>query len=276
MVDYGHSSSVRVLAPIFNTLGCEVIALNSTMDESHYSRTADEFENDRKRLADITRTLHADMGIRIDTGGEKIFVVDDTGTPLNNSELLALMSDLIYRANPNATIVVPVTASANIEDIANQTKGQVKRVGTSSQVLATSALRDGVVLVGDTLGGFIFPSFHPSFDGMFSLAKLMELLSRFDVKISELVRTLPQYHQFRKFVDCPWDYKGRVMRMLSENYRESQAPDGVRIQTGADDWVIILPDADRPLFNVMAEARSQEQAQSLAERYSRVVTSFQM
>lgn len=275
VVDYGHSGSVRVLAPIFNRLGCEVIALNSTMDESHFSRSLDEFDQDRQRLADITKTLKADLGVRLDTSGEKLFVVDGTGRLLDNNALLAVMVELLLRANTGATVVVPVTASSVIETVASRAKGSVRRAGVTPQVLASFAAREGVVLVGDALGGFVFPSLHPAFDALFSLAKLLELLAKFDVRLAELVNQLPPYYQVRKLVDCPWEYKGRVMRLLSENYRESQAADGVRIQAGKNDWVLVLPDADRPLFNVFAEARNHEQAQALADRYARVVTSFQ-
>ncbi len=275
VVDYGHGSSVQVLAPILNRLGCEVIALNSTMDEQRFSRTANEFERDRQRLADISRTLGADLGVRIDTGGEKLYVVDDQGRLLDNNSLTTVLCDLMLRANPGATVAVPVTATSAIEEVAERTKGQVRRLGTSNQVL-TSAARDGVVLVSDAIGGFVFPSLQPAFDGMFTLVKLLELLARFDVRLSQLVNELPPYYQVRKLVDCPWEFKGKVMRRLSESYRDSHASDGVRIQTSNNDWVLVLPDADRPLFNVLAEARTQDQALALAERYARVVTSFQV
>jgi mannose-1-phosphate guanylyltransferase/phosphomannomutase len=39
--------------------------------------------------------------------------------------------------------------------------------------------------------------------------------------------------------------------------------------------VLILPDADRPLFHVIAESVSNEQAQALAEKYARVVSGLQ-
>ncbi len=276
VMDYGHGSSVQILSPILNRLGCQVIALNSSMDESHYSHTVEEFERDRSRLADITRTLKADLGVRIDTGGEKVFMVDETGRSLDNNELLTIMVDLMLRANPGSAVVVPVTATNAVETMAERLKGTVRRVSVMPQILAATAARnDGVVLIGDAAGGFILPSFHPAFDAMFTLAKMMELLARFDVKLSNLAAELPQLTQVRRLVECPRDYKGRVMRMLSENYRDSNAADGVRIQTGADDWVLILPDADRPLFIVLAEARTLEQANVLADRYSRVVTSFQ-
>jgi mannose-1-phosphate guanylyltransferase/phosphomannomutase len=275
VADYGHGSGVTVLAPIFNQLGCEVIAINSTMDETRYSRSIDDIVRDRQRLADITKTLDAHLGISLDTSCEKLFVVDEQGRLLDNNELLAVMTDLLLRANPGATVVVPVTASGMVEQVAQRTNGTVKRVGVSPQVLTSSATQSGVVLVGDALGGFVFPSLHPAFDALFSLAKLLELLAKFDVKLSTLVNDLPTFFQVRKFVDCPWEYKGKVMRLLSENYRDSHAPDGVRIQSGKNDWVLVLPDADRPVFTIFAEARSHDQAQALADRYARVVASFQ-
>jgi len=40
-------------------------------------------------------------------------------------------------------------------------------------------------------------------------------------------------------------------------------------------WVLVLPDADRPLFHVFAESVSNDQAQALAEKYARVVSGLQ-
>ncbi len=275
VMDYGHGNAVDVLAPIFNQLGCEVIAINSTMDETRYSRSMDEVVRDRQRLAEITKTLGADLGLSLDTSGEKLFVVDDTGRLLDNNQLLAVMSELLLRANPGSSVVVPVTASGIVERVAERAKGQVRRVGIAPQSLTSAATREGVVLVGDALGGFVFPALHPAFDALFALAKLLELMARFDVKLSTLVNELPESFQVRKLVDCAWDNKGRVMRLLSENYRDSRSADGVRIQGGKSDWVLILPDADRPLFTILAEASSAEQANALADRYARVVMGFQ-
>jgi len=39
--------------------------------------------------------------------------------------------------------------------------------------------------------------------------------------------------------------------------------------------VLILPDADRPLFQIIAESVSNDQAQALAEKYARVVSGLQ-
>ena len=77
-------------------------------------------------------------------------------------------------------------------------------------------------------------------------------------------------------VICPWESKGKVMRILSEQYRERRTKpiDGIKIDLGSE-WVLVLPDADRPLFHIIAESVSNDQAQALAEKYARVVSGLQ-
>jgi mannose-1-phosphate guanylyltransferase/phosphomannomutase len=277
VMDYGHGSSTLVLPPILNTLGCEVIALNASMDESRFSRTAEEFDRDMHSLASITATLNADLGVRIDTGGERIYVVDDKGNIVEGMKLLAAMTSLMLRTQPGATIAVPVTAPSAINVVVEQYHGNVVHTKVAAHALMSAAGREGIALVGDGEGGFIFPTLlHSAFDGMIAVAKMLELLATFDLKLSEVIDMLPPYHLIRTKVACPWEYKGKVMRILSEQYRErrTQPIDGIKIDLG-EEWVLVMPDADRPLFHVLAESNSRDQALALAEKYARVVSGLQ-
>ncbi|HLJ81459.1 MAG TPA: nucleotidyl transferase, partial [Ktedonobacterales bacterium] len=276
VVDYGHGGSVEVMSPIFNAIGADVIALNATRDPTRYSRTADQFDRDMQVLASITGTLKADLGVRIDTGGEKIFVVDEHGQQVDGGKLLAAMTELVLRGRGSGTVAVPVTAPSVVEKVAERQKGKVVYTKVMPQALATAATSPGMVLVGDGAGGFVFPEFHPAFDGMYAMMKLLEALARFDTRLSEVVSQLPPYFLIRTQVNCPWEYKGKVMRILSEQYRERREEpiDGVKIDLG-EEWVLVLPDADRPLFHVLAESRSRDAAQALADKYARVVSGLQ-
>jgi mannose-1-phosphate guanylyltransferase/phosphomannomutase len=276
VVDYGHGASVEVLSPIFNALGADVIALNATRDPDRYSRTAEQFDRDMQVLGSITGTLKADLGVRIDTGGEKIFVVDDRGQLLDGGKLLAAVAELVLRNQGAGNIAVPVTAPSVVETVASRHKGKVVYTRQLPHALTSAATTPGMVLVGDGAGGFVFPDFHPAFDGMYAMVKLLESLARFETKLSDVVGQLPPYHLIRTQVNCPWEYKGKVMRMLSEQYRERREEpiDGVKIDLG-EEWVLVLPDADRPLFHVLAESRSRDSAQALADKYARVVSGLQ-
>jgi mannose-1-phosphate guanylyltransferase/phosphomannomutase len=276
VVDYAHGTAAQMLPDIFSRLGCEVIVLNTSSNDGLVSRSLDEQGKDMQRLATITSALNTDFGIRIDPSGERIAVVDDRGRILDGMKMLAVMTNLILRQHRGGTVAAPVTAPSALQHIAKRYEGHIQHTKVLSHALTTAAGREGVVLVGDGRGSFVFPALHPAFDGMLAIAKLLELLATFDTRLSEVVDDLPPYYMSTTRVTCPWEHKGKVMRILSEQYRERRAKpiDGIKIDLGKE-WVLILPDADSPLFHIVAESVSSEQAQALAEKYARVVSGLQ-
>ena len=276
VVDYSHGSTPQLLPAIFDTLGCEVIVLNAGTEATTSSRSLDELDKDMQRLATITTGVNSDMGIRIDQGGESISVVDDRGRVLDGMKMLAVMTSLMLRQHRNGTVAAPVTAPSALQHIAKRYDGNIQHTKVLRHAMMTAAGREGVVMVGDGQGGFVFPILQPAFDGMLAIAKLLELLATFQMRLSEVVDDLPAYYLSSTRVTCPWEHKGKVMRILSEQYRERRAKpiDGIKIDLGKE-WVLVLPDADRPLFHVVAESVSNDQAQALAEKYARVVSGLQ-
>jgi mannose-1-phosphate guanylyltransferase/phosphomannomutase len=276
VVDYSFSNTSLILPSILDKMGCDVVALNATMDEAKLFRTPEQFQQDMRRLGVITHTLDCDLGVKIDTGGEKIFVVDGRGVQVPQMQLLAAVAKMMLKAHGGGIVAVPVTAPSIMEKIAAEHGGEIIRTKANNYAQMQAASRNNIILVGDGEGNFIFPEFHPGSDGMFAIAKIIELTIKNDVRIMEIVNTLPAYSQMRVKVNCRWEDKGRVMRLLNEKYQSNgvRQVDGVRINLG-DEWVLILPDPDRPLFHVQAEAHSAEQAQALVDKYANLVNSLQ-
>jgi mannose-1-phosphate guanylyltransferase/phosphomannomutase len=276
VVDYALATTSLVLPAILNRLGCRVVALNAGVDETKMSIPSEELERAIRQLAVICGPLQADLGVRLDVGGEKIFLVDDSGTVLSGTTALAAVASLALHARDGGTIAAPVTQSHVLEKIAERYSGQVLRTKVDPAALMAAATRDGVILAGDGEGGFAFPQFQPALDGMMAIAKILELLAKQGVKLSQVVRELPAYHVAGVKIACPWEEKGKVMRLLNEQYRETRGRqiDGINLEMG-EEWVLILPDPDRPLFYVYAESSSDEQATTLAEKYAGIVRGLQ-
>jgi len=142
-------------------------------------------------------------------------------------------------------------------------------VRASAEAQMSLAAREHPLLVGDGVGGFIFPRFHPSFDGLYATVRLLELLTAAKQTLSEVIDSTPPAHVARLQVDCPWEQKGRVMRMLAQDPQteKTRQIDGVKHQNDGE-WVVVLPDADRPIFNIYAEARDDDRAWTLAQEYA--------
>ncbi len=277
-VDYANSSSSLILSNLLGKLNADVVAINAVIQQDALYQSPEQFEQGMERLGAITATLKAGFGVRFDTGGERIYFVDEQGARVNGMAALAAMADLaLAQHGGGGTIAVPVYAPSIFEEIAAKYGAEIVRTRFNAYALMTAALRSGVVLAGDGQGSFIFPQFQPAADGLFAVAKLIEFTTLQKRRFTEAVKQLPHYAWASTRVPCRWEDKGRVMRILNEQYRDNSAKqvDGVKIDLGNSEWALILPDADRPLFHVIAEADSDAEARQLVDKYAGLVQGLQ-
>lgn len=274
VVNYSHGTAAQSLPMLLSELGVEVVAINAVVSEYVGSRTIEEFQQEMRELAAITSTLRASFGVTIDAGGEKVFFVDDQGRIVEDRHFLTAFMTLAVRSTPGV-VAVPVFAPAAIERLVGEAGGRVIRVRASTEAQLRLAAREHPLLVADGLGGFVFPRFQPAFDGLFAVAKLLELLAGSGLSLAELADQVPAPQMARLKVDCPWDVKGRVMRILAQDpaTERTKQVDGVK-HVNDGEWVLVLPDADRPIFNVWAEASDEGRAWALAQQYAERVGSL--
>ncbi len=276
VVDYANSTSATILSPILRRGGSRMVALNASAEDARPMTSPDEHEVALAQCASISAAVSATMGVRIDPGGEKIWLVTGRGQIVPDMTALAALVDLVCRAKPGSTVAVPVSASRVIDQIAESYGGRVVRTRVNPHAMMEVAAKEKVAMLGDGNGGFIFPAFHPSFDGMYAIAQMVGLLSHAGATLDDVVGDLPSYYMSSTKVSCPWERKGRIMRILHEQYRDGQSKqiDGVRIDLG-DEWVLILPDPDKPIFHVIAESTSVEQARVLQDKYAALISGLQ-
>jgi len=277
VVDYANAPISRVLPGILSQLDCNVVALNANIDESRMALLPGEFQAGLDRLGLIVSALNTHFGVRLDVGGEKIFLVDEHGERLRDIVAAAAMTELALRSNPGATIAVPVTMPNVFERIADQHGGHLIRTKVDAHALTRVACESSVVMAADGAGSFIFPEFQCASDGLMAIAKLLEFLALQQTTLSQVIASLPPFQVAHRQVSCPWEAKGGVMRRLNEygQRNQVQTTDGVKIWLNEAEWVLVLPDPDYPLFQVYAESDSQMQATAIAQKYADLVKKFQ-
>jgi mannose-1-phosphate guanylyltransferase/phosphomannomutase len=277
VIDYANANTSDIMPEILRRLRCEVVELNANTDETRIFQTPEQFEAGMQQLAAIVPVLGADLGVRLDPGGEKMFVVDDRGRHVPSLQMLAAFTDLALRAQPGGTVAVPVDAPRAFEAIAGRYGGTIVRTKANlSALMHTGARHRDYLLLGDADSNLLFPAFHSAADGLFATAKLLELLALAGITLSSVVDALPPWHMRREQVACRWEHKGKVMRLLNEQfgaYHPSQI-DGIKLELG-DAWVLILPDPEGPFFHIVAEGTNDEQAEALSYQYADVVRQLQ-
>ena len=171
--------------------------------------------------------------------------------------------------------------AAELEEVFLLTKRdgytQVERVQDNAQVraLVEAASSRHVRLVASMDDRFGFPDFQPHFDGLFSIAKIMELSARAGLSLDQAFAKLPGHTYHHLQLPCAWENKGGLMRRMSEDAVDQRASftDGVRIDTERG-WVLLLPDEYRPIAHIYIEAADQADADALRDQYRAKVTGW--
>lgn len=273
VIDFNFAPACQILPMLLNELGCNVIAINAYIDEGRGTVASKDKDDALKQLSAIVISLGAQAGFWLEKGAEAITLVDETGIVHDGTDLLALVSELRLKGEKRGVITVPVQAPSIIEKLALRHKCTVTRTKSSNRaMLETAASATEIILAATIDGRFAFPNFQPAFDGMFSIAKLMELSSQLGVPFSKVLQDTPKLAFSQTTISCPWELKGGIMRKMSEDSLDKEASyiDGIKVSFG-ENWVLLLPDQYLPVLHIFAEAGDEKAAQKLLSEYQQKI-----
>lgn len=276
VIDYVYAVSGAVLPQLLAKFGSDAVVLNASLNQTALS--GNEREALLNQLGHVVEALKANFGVQVSANGEQMILVDESGMPIRGELLTSLMVSMILRANPRSSVVVPVHASSAIEQIARRHDGKVIRTKANpTALMEASQANPNVVLGGSGEMGFIFPQLHPGFDGMFCIAKLIEMLALQERSLAQIRAELPRVFHKSYTVRCPWTAKGALMRHLVETHHSEnlELVDGVKICNHHDDsWVLILPDAGEPLVHIFANSNDRDWVDGNMREYRSRVQEF--
>ncbi len=275
VLDLNHSPAADLLPDLLAKLGFAVTELNSHVQEKGVAPSKEELEQALDQLSRIVMTLGADAGFWLGPSGEKVKMVGAGGRIFSDLEALNVMTTLVAAANKSGSIVVPMAAPGTIDNLAEAYGMSVKRTRSDGRSLVEAGQDRQVRMIGSLDGRFGFPAFQANFDGLFTIAKAMELCALTGLSLDEAYQEVPErsYHHLQ--LPCSWEYKGGLMRRMSEDAVDKDASfvDGVRINDGQS-WILVLPDPYRPLAHLYCESPDQAVAEKLKEEYQEKITTW--
>ncbi|ANV86854.1 mannose-1-phosphate guanyltransferase [Picosynechococcus sp. PCC 7117] len=276
VIDYAYAVSGAVLPTILNKFSCDAVVLNASLKQN--SPVGQEKESLLLQLGHVVEALRASMGVQVAANGEQLTLVDESGLSIYGERLTALLTSILFTASPRSSVVVPIYASSAVEQIARRHDGHVIRTKANPTALMEACRNNPhVVLGGSGDMGFIFPELHPGFDAMFTIAKLIEMLTIQERSLGQIRAELPIIFHKSYTMRCPWRVKGALMRHLVEIHESDRLVliDGVKIiDPVSDNWVLVLPDAGEPLVHIYVNSESREWVEESLRDYRHKVQSF--
>ncbi|HEY3194344.1 MAG TPA: sugar phosphate nucleotidyltransferase [Candidatus Dormibacteraeota bacterium] len=273
LVDYNNGASAMVLPRVLQEMNCTVIPLSAAPAEIVIEQDDATFHAHLLEMGVIVSAVKANLGVFIDTPGERCFLIDETGEVLDHDAAFAVLTQLALASRPGM-VLGPASASLAFSMIADEMHSRFVPTKITPGAVLRAAQHAETVLASDGGGGYCWPDFAVSFDGIFTTVRILELLAHAPASIAALKKRIPPVAHRAAVEFCPWDVKGRVMRTMMEKHLRDRVDltDGVKvfIQGG---WVLVVPDADKPEYHIIASTLDPALSDRLVEEYAALVRS---
>jgi mannose-1-phosphate guanylyltransferase / phosphomannomutase len=262
-----------VLPTLLGRIGVEVHTLNNRLDEVTPTPTVAQQRAGMQRLAEVVSSSRAAFGVRFDPVGERIHLVDEKGALVSDERALLVVLDLAAAERRTGRVALPVTTTRVAEQVCRFHGVQVDWTATSMDALTSAAAREDMIFAGDGRGGFVVPEFGQTLDGIAAFVRLLGLVARTRLTLSQIDARIPPAHLLRRSVPTPWAAKGSVMRTVVEAAGNTpvDTTDGVRIVDADRGWVLVLPDPADAVTHLWAEGHDADSAQLLLDQWAAVV-----
>lgn len=278
LIDYSFGLASSIFPYILGHLNVNALSLHDYVDANRYNTELTKTSLLGEEVANIMKSLRYELGFVIEPGAEKISLIDDRGVLYNPQRLLSIVIKLFLESNKDREpykIAVSVIASKEIDIIAKDYNVELVRIKNSHSAMMEGTREENILFVGGVWGGFIFTDFLFASDGMYSIAKILEMLAKTNLKVSDIDQMIPRRFQYSQNVNCPWDMKGTVMRRAMEYSENLQREliEGIKI-FDEDGWVLLLPDKENASFFVISDNSNYDLAVSITRKYSALISQW--
>jgi phosphomannomutase/phosphoglucomutase len=261
VVDAGNGTAGAFAPVLLEGLGVEVVCLYCESDPSfpHHHPDPVKPANLRDLIAKVKET-QADVGIAYDGDADRIGAVDDQGGIIWGDVLMALYWREILPRHPGTTCIVEVKCSQALVDEVLRLGGRPMFYRTGHSLIKAKMKEIGAVFTGEMSGHMFFADEYFGYDdALYATARLLRILSNTGERLSELVRSVPQYYSTPEVrVDCADDEKFRVVAEVARHFR-SRYPtvdvDGVRVLFSGG-WGLVRASNTQPALVVRCEGTS--------------------
>jgi len=193
VIDCGNGVAGAIAPLLFKSMGCIVTELFCEVDGKFPNHHPDPSKPENlKDLIDTVKSKRADIGLAFDGDGDRLGVVDSSGKIIYPDRLMMLFAMDVLKRNPGAQIIYDIKCSNNLTRVIWEKGGEPLMWKTGHSFIKAKMKQSGAALAGEMSGHIFFGERWYGFDdGLYSGARLLEILSGINKKSAEIFATLP-------------------------------------------------------------------------------------
>lgn len=271
VVDCGNGVGGVIAPQLIEALNCEVIPLYCEVDGNFPNHHPDpgKPENLQDLIAKVRET-GADLGLAFDGDADRVGVVTNTGTIIYPDRLLMLFARDVVKRNPGADVIFDVKCTRRLIPLIHEYGGRPVMWKTGHSLIKKKMKESGALLAGEMSGHIFFKERWFGFDdGIYSAARLLEILSQEKFSAEELFQTFPNDLSTPEInIKVTETRKFSIMEALERDAQWGNANltsiDGVRVDYPKG-WGLVRASNTTPMLVLRFEAETELELQRIKD-----------
>ena len=275
-VDCGNGVAGAFAKKLYEALGCEIEELFCEVDGHFPNHHPDP--SVPENLTDLINALqkgNAEIGLAFDGDGDRLGVVTKEGNIIYPDRQLLLFAEDVLKREPGATIIYDIKSTRNLAPWIKARGGNPLMWKTGHSLVKAKMKETGAVLAGEMSGHTFFKERWYGFDdGLYTGARLLEILSRFDDPSAVLnalpdsVSTPEQHIQMQE--GEPHALIATLQQTAIFEDAEVLTIDGLRVEY-ADGFGLMRPSNTTPVIVLRFEADNAVALQRIQDCFRAVI-----
>jgi phosphomannomutase len=261
VADTANGMGGLVVPIVFDRLPFSIDILFPELDGSFPNHPADPIQPEN--LVDLKRAVlehGADVGLAFDGDADRVFLVDEKAEPVSGSLTTALVAASMLEKHPGETILYNLICSHVVPEVVTEMGGRAVRTQVGHSIIKKVMADTGAVFGGEHSGHYYYRDNFRADSGIITALVVLELLSKSDVPLSEMLRPYERYADSGEINTAVADPAATVAA-IAEAERAAGAAvdllDGVTVERD-DWWYNARPSNTEPLLRLNVEARTPE------------------
>lgn len=278
-VDAMYGAGRVYLRRLLEDAGCRVTELRSEMNPGFNGIHPEPIARHLQPLLLEMASGRYQIGLATDGDADRIGAVDPSGKFVDPHGIMALLVEyLVHQRGMSGSIVKTVSTTQMLNRLALRYKLSIHETPVGFNHISELMMREPVLLGGEESGGISILGHIPEGDGLLMGMLLVEMVATRSKTLTGMLTELMEapdigpFHYARLDQSVrPFDKKTLVSGLMqtlpatlaSRDLAHVSDRDGVKYTLSDDSWLLIRPSGTEPVLRIYAEARSEDEVQTL-------------
>ena len=266
VVDGVNSTGGIAIPKLLEALGVEVVKLYCD-PTGHFPHNPEPLKEHLADICELVVKEKADFGIVVDPDVDRLAFITDDGEMFGEEYTLVACADYVLGKTVGNT-VSNLSSSRALRDITLKHGGNYEAAAVGEVNVVTKMKANNAIIGGEGNGGIIYPESHYGRDSLVGTALFLMLMAEKGGTVRALRDNYPSYFMSKKKIQLTADLDvDGILAAMEEKYRSEEVStiDGVKIDF-PENWVHLRKSNTEPIIRIYTEAKSQSEADHLAER----------